>query len=334
MTMNLIPFSTIVGMAAVVACAPRSPLQCSELTEEQLDALPTDLSSTGLYSDVAAEKLADGVLWFEPEFELWSDGAVKRRWLWLPPGTRIDTSNLDDWRFPRGTKVWKEFARDGVRIETRLIQKIGDGDGREDWANMAYLWKPDRSDALAVVEGVIDAHGTSHNVPAAIECQGCHGGRKSWLLGVSAVQLARDAPPGMVGLEELGLGGWLSDPPSEPITVPGNDTERAALGYLHANCGNCHNSNRPQKDENRCLDPEASLDVWLQTGTLESPGATNTYRTMSPWVSAGNPEESDLIARMKSRRFGFRWQGMPIMGSEQVDYTAVALLEKWILELQ
>lgn len=332
--MSVVPVFLVLGIATAAGCAPPSPLQCSELTDEQLAALPTKLSSTGLYSDVASETLADGVMPYAPQFELWSDGAVKRRWLWLPPGTSIDTSELDDWRFPRGTKVWKEFVRDGVRIETRLIQKIGDGDGREDWANLAYLWKHDRSDAVAVVEGVIDANGTSHNVPAAVECQGCHGGRKSWLLGVSAVQLAREAPTGMIGLAELGLAGWLSDPPSEPISVPGNDTERAALGYLHANCGNCHNSNRPPQDEKRCLDPEASLDVWLQTGSLDSPEATNTYRTMSPWVSAGDPDESDLIARVESRRFGFRWQGMPIMGSELVDHAGVALLRKWIAEIQ
>lgn len=333
--MSLVRFLLMLsGMSAAMGCAPRSPLQCSELTEEQLDALPSQLSSTGLFSDVDSETLADGVMPYAPEFELWSDGAVKRRWLWLPPGTQIDTSSLDDWRFPRGTKVWKEFVRDGVRVETRLIQKIGDGHGREDWANMAYLWKHDRSDAYAVVEGVIDANGTSHNVPAAVECQGCHGGRKSWLLGVSAIQLARAAPPGMIDLEELELRGLLSDPPAAPITVPGDDTERAALGYLHANCGNCHNSNRPPQDEKRCLDPEASLDVWLQTGALDSPGTTNTYRTMGPWVSAGDPESSDLIARVKSRRFGFRWQGMPILGSEKVDHAGVALLEKWIREMQ
>jgi hypothetical protein len=316
----------LVALLLMVAagCAPRSPLQCSELTDEQLDALPAKLSSTGLYADVGSETLADGVMSYEPAFELWSDGAVKRRWLWLPPNTQIDTSNVDDWRFPRGTKVWKEFVRDGVRIETRLIQKIGDGHAREDWANMAYLWRADRSDAHAVVEGVIDANGTSHNVPAAIECQGCHGGRKSWLLGISAIQLARDAPPEM----------RLSDPPNAPLSVPGNETERLALGYLHANCGNCHNSNRPPQDEKRCLDPEASLDLWLEVDALDSPEATNTYRTMGPWVSPGDPEGSDLLARVKSRRFGFRWQGMPILGSEKVDHAAVELLEEWIQEMK
>jgi len=324
----------LAAIGSTAACVPDSPLRCGELTREQLQALPSQLSETGLYTDVEADTLADGVTPFEPGFELWSDGAVKRRWLWLPPGTQIDTSNLDDWRFPRGTKVWKEFVRDGARIETRLIQKIGDGDEQEDWVNMAYLWRRDGADADAVVEGVIDAHGTPHNVPAAIECQGCHGGRKSWLLGVSAVQLAQDAAPGMLDLDELRSRGWLSAPPSQPIAIPGNEIERAALGYLHANCGSCHNSNRPPREEQRCLDPEVSLDVWLQTEALETPQTTNTYRTMSPWVRAGNPDASELIARVKSRSVGFGSKGMPILGTEQVDHDAVVLLEQWIAEMK
>lgn len=44
---------------------------------------------------------------------------------------------------------------------------------------------------------------TSSDVPAAGECGGCHGGRRSFALGVSAVQLAHDAPAGELDLEDL-----------------------------------------------------------------------------------------------------------------------------------
>ena len=40
-----------------------------------------------------------------PRYPLWSDGAEKQRYLSLPPGTQIDTSNMDDWKFPVGTRV-------------------------------------------------------------------------------------------------------------------------------------------------------------------------------------------------------------------------------------
>ena len=62
--------------------------------------------------------------------ELWSDGAAKQRWIAIPPGTKIDTSNIDEWVFPNGTKAWKEFRLDGKRIETRLYEKGASGTWR------------------------------------------------------------------------------------------------------------------------------------------------------------------------------------------------------------
>ncbi|MDX1518428.1 MAG: hypothetical protein R3288_16385, partial [Woeseiaceae bacterium] len=47
------------------------------------------LSETGLYEPgtlrVARDKLS-----YTPQYPLWSDGAIKKRWLYLPPGTSID----------------------------------------------------------------------------------------------------------------------------------------------------------------------------------------------------------------------------------------------------
>src|SRR5690606_21407474 len=71
------------------------------------------LSETGLYADIATETLAEGVQGFTPRFQLWTDTAEKRRWVYIPEGTQIDTSDIDEWKFPVGFKLWKEFSRDG-----------------------------------------------------------------------------------------------------------------------------------------------------------------------------------------------------------------------------
>src|SRR5690349_12344978 len=68
---------------------------------------PTNLSETGLYADFPSRTLAAGVIRYSPRFELWSDGADKARFLLLPAGTTIDTSDMDNWVFPVGTKAWK-----------------------------------------------------------------------------------------------------------------------------------------------------------------------------------------------------------------------------------
>src|SRR5262245_45194627 len=87
---------------------------CDPVDLAAVGELPERLSATGLFAAQPAESLAPGVRSFRPRFELWSDGASKRRWIWLPPGTQIDTSDMDAWQLPVGTKLWKEFTRDGV----------------------------------------------------------------------------------------------------------------------------------------------------------------------------------------------------------------------------
>src|SRR5688572_2248112 len=69
---------------------------------------PSLLSETGLYlSDMTT--LGPGVRPFEPGHELWSDAAEKKRWIALPEGEAIDTSDMDYWDYPIGTRLWKEF---------------------------------------------------------------------------------------------------------------------------------------------------------------------------------------------------------------------------------
>src|SRR5262245_31719868 len=116
------------GVALAVAAASGCDnlfYLCPSANPEQLALLPARLSETGLYADITADAIANDVLPYRPAFELWSDGADKRRWLWIPPGDAIDTRDMDQWRFPTGTKVWKEFSRGGIRLETRLLSKLG-----------------------------------------------------------------------------------------------------------------------------------------------------------------------------------------------------------------
>ena len=70
---------------------------------------PKSLSETGLYSDFAAKSIAKENLMYSPQYALWSDGAAKKRWVYLPPGATIDASDAENWIFPVGTKFWKEF---------------------------------------------------------------------------------------------------------------------------------------------------------------------------------------------------------------------------------
>lgn len=307
---------------------------CPSIAEIQpaLSTLPDRLSETGLFASDGVT-LASGVLAYTPAFELWSDGAEKRRFIALPEGGVIDVSDPDDWQFPRGTKLWKEFSRDGVRVETRLLLKFGDR--ASDWAMAPYVWSEDQRDADLTPQGARDARGTEHDVPAADRCPGCHGGRSGRVLGFSAVQLGNSGDGALV-LAKLAERGALSGAVPD-ATVPGSNVERAALGYLHANCSHCHNSSRPASDGPRCYDPANDLDMFLSVGTLDDVRRTPTYRTVvGSKVAPGEPESSELLERVSTRSTGAEigTDQMPPLATERVDAAGVELLRQWILALR
>ena len=288
---------------------------------------PRTLAETGLYSDLEAGTLADGVIPYEVRYELWADGASKSRYLWLPPGTKIDTADMDNWVFPIGTKVWKEFRVAGRRIETRFLHKRGEGDGG--WIMIAYAWSADGTHADAVPDGVVGALGTTHDIPDTLACTSCHGGVRDALNGVSAFQLS--AADGHGALSRLSADGRLSSPPASEFQVPGTGTVQAALGYLHANCGHCHN-------DTSFLAKTHALRLRLRVADV-TPESTTIYTTAidapmaHTWdggpnvaVAPGSPEGSQLFYRM-GRRDGY---GMPPVGSRIVDDAALVTIRAWI----
>ncbi len=203
-------------------------------------ALPEQLYETGLFAAGQPDRLGAHVRPFEPRHALWSDGAAKRRWIYLPPGTAIDARNPDAWRFPRGTRLWKEFAHAG-RVETRYLEHGADGQ----WRFATYVWAADgRSARLAPAGGmafaVAGAPSGRYAVPSRADCLACHAGARAPVLGFGALQLG-PALPGWVraGLVRRGPPAWRERAPAEPGATP---IEQAARGYLHANCGHCHHA--------------------------------------------------------------------------------------------
>lgn len=329
----------LAALASTSGCSGcASYRRCSTPELATLEALPQRLSQTGLFAGADLDRLAPEVTEYEPEFPLWSDGASKRRWVTLPAGSRIDTSDPGAWEFPVGTKFWKEFSRGGRRIETRLLVKLRPREGSpgpsapgRDWAAAAYIWNEEQSDAYLAPDGSRDAAGTGHEVPSAADCGGCHGGRRSYVLGFSAQQLASPELP--LALDDLARDGRLTRAPEPAPAIPGSELDRAALGYLHANCGHCHNSQRPPRgDGPRCYDPQRSLDFWLPSAfetndVRELPAYTSS---VPRFVTPGQPGESRLMT-LVSRR-GWRLH-MPPLASREVDAEGVSLLRRWIASL-
>lgn len=187
----------------------------------------------------------------------------------------------------------------------------------------AFLWNADESDAVFVPDGVTNALGTDHDVPSAATCWTCHAGEPGRVLGFSAVQQP-NAPAAL--FEAL--------PPSR-FTPPGNETARAALGYLHANCGHCHNPNGSARP-----DTDMDLRLSLADRELEHTGAYRTAlgRSLQAFgseqvtlrIARGRPAESAVLLRMTELEAGAR---MPPLGSERVDPAGIAAVRRFIESL-
>jgi hypothetical protein len=280
--------------------------------------------------------LAPTVHPYAPAFELWADGALKKRWIALPQGSKIDTSDMDYWTFPTGTKLWKEFSRDGVRIETRLIEKQASGS----WYTVAYQWRSDQKEADAVPNGVTDASGTPHDIPNSDECLTCHSQIPDKALGFSAIQLSHEKSEPASALEwtlaTLLADGLLTEPPSAVFSVPGTDLDRKFFGYLHANCGHCHN---PKGTANS----QTGLDMWLKVADLAGPVSEfsvfkELVNTDIAWLDGERPNATKRVApgsltdSAVYQRFiekAETWS-MPPLGTELVDPAGKKLMEDWI----
>jgi hypothetical protein len=273
---------------------------------------------------------------FEPRYKLWSDGASKRRWIYLPPGEVIDTSDMDHWVYPVGTKAWKEFTSGATRVETRFLHKVT----ATSWVMIAYRWRSDGSDADAVPAGAEDANGTQHDIPSRSACLRCHGGMADVLLGFSAIQLSHE----LTGLSLQGLidEDGLSDPPSTSFAIPGDELARDALGYLHANCGHCHNplssvyaslkSRTPFTGGPRFWEIVGALDSVEQTeGYASTIGQPNSIFPDLPIIEPHDPSHSEMILRMEVRGKGSIQ--MPPLATEIVDDAGLGLIEAWITSL-
>lgn len=242
------------------------------------------VASLAVAGDATLPQLPADAIAYTPRYPLWTDGMAKRRWLHLPAGAAIDKSNRDAWQFPAGTRAWKEFSRDGKPVETRLIERLADGS----WRYLTYAWNAAGTQATLAPEAGIPERG----IPSRVDCLACHEGAPVPILGYSAVQLETELP--------------------------------AALGYLHGNCGHCHNDDALPALELSLLqqssDPKASA-----ARASNSLAGRSRFR---PHGASTAPRRAELVlARMKSTDPLTR---MPPLGVSLPDARGIALVSRWI----
>jgi len=309
---------------------------------------PALLSEAGLYLPGQVRVVDERNRRFSPQYPLWSDGAVKTRWVFLPAGTTIDARDDAAWQFPVGTRFWKEFSFDGRKVETRLLWRASSAR----WVAVSYIWNESQTDAVlapdAGAPGIVPVTASRrHSIPSVSDCLACHGAKRTEPLGFNPLQLSTDrdpnaihrepTPPGAVTLGTLIEDGLLSPTRSRladaaPRIRTTSAETRSVLGYLSANCGSCHRGDGEtavQVPSMRYTDvmhdgDAAALNLLGRSTRWQIPGAPEGASVL---LNPAVPEWSAILARMRSRGPSSQ---MPPLGTVIRDQVAVDALMQWM----
>ena len=295
------------------------------------------------------------VLPYEPASSLFTDYALKKRFIWMPSGVQA-TYNVDNkiLLFPTGTVLIKNFYYTTIQpnnttkiIETRLMIRQATG-----WVFVEYIWNDEQTDAF-LVSGTDFTNGSSqtitfkknndeivtidYRIPSDAECIACHKineiatpiGVKPQNLNFSYNYNGETKNQ----LQKLVDQGYLTSFPSSIVsTVNYKDTSKSlelrTRSYIDANCAHCH------QDQGRCdyrsirlgfaetIDP-TNIGVCVIADETISP-------TLQKIVSPGNYSKSIMHYRMVINEES---QRMPLLGRTIVHDEGIELIEQWIISL-
>jgi len=294
--------------------------------------IPAQLSQTGCVNSTNPTQPAAGLIPYAPNAPFFSDGASKARWLALPDGQRIVIGANNDFDFPNGSVLMKNFSLGATLVETRLFMRHSDGA----WAGYTYEWNAGGTDATRVVGGkTVQVAGQTWDFPSEAQCLQCHTVAAGRTLGLEVGQLNGDFayPTGRTANQLTTLNSIdmltpaLTLPPAQLPMIP-DPFGTAALGlraraYLHTNCANCHQPGGSAQSSidfryTTALIATNACDV---TPTLGDLGITNP-RIIAP----GSAARSVVIARVN--RVGT--DAMPPLGRHIIDTAGVQLLTNWV----
>jgi hypothetical protein len=228
----------------------------------------------------------------------------------------------------------KEFAIDGVPVETRLLML----DANRIWTGYSYEWIDGDAFLLPAGKQKTLPNGQIWKYPDRGECLRCHTEIANFALGPEIGQLNRDLlyeksnriSNQLATLEHIGFvsNGLPGAPDQLPALAGLEDSHQAlsrrARSYLHSNCSGCHRGAGPTQSNmdlrfttsrsamNVCnIDPSFG-DLGISGAKLLAPGQPGLS------VLLNRPASNDPLTRM------------PPLGTLIVDDPAISALTAWI----
>lgn len=299
-----------------------------------IDPVPELLSDSGCVDPGDITQPYAGLVPYDINAPFWSDSAAKDRHIGLPNSSTIFIDANDDWIFPAGSVLVKNFRLNGRLIETRHLMRHPDGV----WAGYTYEWNAAETEAMRVRGGKTSRiDGQDWVFPDEAECLRCHTNVATVALGPETSQLNRDFTYPSTGrthnqLETLDAISMFSSPlPGDATTLPTMpdpndvlaDLGQRARAYMHTNCAQCHQPGGPTP---------VGIDLRYTTALADTnacdvvPDAGGVGIVMPRIIAPGDASRSVLVERVNRRDIN----GMPPLGSTIPDADGVALLADWI----
>lgn len=293
-----------------------------------------------------------GVLPFQPVSNLFSDYALKKRFIWLPDGTKASYNGDENvLNLPNGSALIKTFYYDNVQpgnttkiLETRILIKK-----QNDWMFANYVWNEEQTEAFLNLDGVeVDItwrdnnntlRSTTYKIASEGDCIACHRDysiTKDFPIGIKPQNLnfPYTYPEGTNNQLQKWIDfGYLQDNlPANILSVIDYEDDSQPLdlrarSYLDANCSGCHKNGghadfyvlRLAFNLTTNLD---NLGICVSPNHTYMPGFDGKHL-----IKPGDHENSLLHARMNTNDFYYR---MPSFGRTIIHDEGVALIAEWI----
>ena len=313
---------------------------------------PALFSQLGAFTNLTTLAAAPALVPYDVNSPLWSDGAVKQRWIALATNTAITFYPTGEWSFPAGTVFFKNFAlvtnenfpTQLRRLETRLL--VCDTNGTVYGAS--YKWRADNSDADLLSNStnenitITTATGSRTQTwfyPGRQDCLRCHTTAAGGVLGPKTRQLDGNFTYPSSGvtdnqLRTLNHLGFFSPALNEaniagyPKLVSVLDTnwplEIRARSYFDANCAHCHRPGGVNAQFDMRFDTPLVNQGLVSNTPLNSLNISNAFI-----VAPGSTARSVLFQRDNS----VGSIQMPPLAKNLVDSNAMAVIAAWINSL-
>lgn len=316
---------------------------------------PARLSELGVFADLENLEVNEGIIPYQVNAPLWSDRAIKRRWMAIPNDGDFDQASEqiqfrgeDDWTFPEGTVFVKHFdlptstsdPGQATKLETRFFVMARNNTAY----GLTYKWNEEQTDAFLQLDNssatydIFDegqATGTQRwDFPGRDQCMSCHNSNANFVLGVKTHQLNSEMYYPAAGISENQLK-YLSDHDIiDHRDNNWNDYPRAydlddfvsldlkIRSYLDANCASCHRAGGVTG---------VTMDLRFNTpleakNIIDLPTQSQASVHGNLIVEPGNHRGSELWVRDQSTED----DRMPPIGRNIVDEDYIVALAEWI----